>query len=237
MPSETDLLDGFDLATALHVLRPSEYTAALIQTLLGMRRLVRGAQVLELGSGSGVVLAALAGLGAASLCGIDSEDQALQAGEAMMEASGAAAEFHRGDLWQPVGDRRFDLIVSNLPQFPTESLSFPGRLPSWSHGGHDGRQLLNPFLDALAAHLVPAGRAVITHNAFIGLAETRRRLARRGLRARILRTVMVTLPNEKLKVMSSDIRLREEGRTIHTIGAYCFGRVHILEIGSRRMDG
>jgi methylase of polypeptide subunit release factors len=208
----------------------------LIQTLLGMPDLVRGATVLEIGTGSGVVLAALAGLGAASLCGIDSEAQALQAGEAMMEAVGAAAEFHRGDLWQPVGDRRFDLIVSNLPQFPTESHNFPGRLPSWSHGGHDGRQVLNPFLDALAAHLMPAGRAIITHNAFIGLAETRRRLARRGLRATVLRTVLVTLPNEKLKVMSPEIRLREEGRTIHTIGAYCFASVHVIGIGSRHMD-
>jgi predicted RNA methylase len=86
MPSETDLLDDFDLSAALHMLRPSEYTAALIQTLLGLPRLVRGANVLEIGSGSGVVLAALASLGAASICGIDSEAQAILAGEAMLEA-------------------------------------------------------------------------------------------------------------------------------------------------------
>ena len=235
MPSDTDLLDGFDLAAALHVLRPSEYTAALIQTLLGMPRLVRGAHALEIGSGSGVVLAALMGLGAASVCGIDSEDQAILAGEAMMDAVGSAAELHRGDLWQPVGDRRFGLVVSNLPQFPTDSDDFPGRLPSWSHGGCDGRRLLDPFLDALAEHLTPNGRAIITHNAFVGLAETRRRLGQSGLGATILRTVMVTVPSEKLKVMSPEIRIREEGRTIHTLGAYSFARVYILEIGARRM--
>jgi methylase of polypeptide subunit release factors len=236
MPSETDLLDDFDLSAALHMLRPSEYTAALIQTLLGLPRLVRGANVLEIGSGSGVVLAALASLGAASICGIDSEAQAILAGEAMLEAVGAPAEFHRGDLWQPVSGRRFSLVVSNLPQFPTDSHHFPGRLPSWSHGGHDGRRLLNPFLDALPEHLTPAGRAIITHNAFISLAETRRRLAESGLSATILRTVMVTLPNEKLKVMSPEIRAREEGRTIHTLGAYTFARLYILDIGASRMD-
>ena len=237
MPSETDVLDGFDLGAALHMLRPSEYTAALIQTLLGLPSLVRGANALEIGSGSGVVLAALAEMGAASICGVDSEEQAIQAGEAMMEGRPIAAEFHRGDLWQPIGDRRFNLVVSNLPQFPTDSVSFPGRLPSWSHGGHDGRQFLDPFLDALAAHLMPAGRAIMTHNAFIDLAETRRRLAQSGLRATILRTVLVTLPNEKLKVMSPEIRAREEGRTIHTLGAYSFGRMHVLGIGTRRTDG
>ena len=236
LPSDVTLMDSLDLAAALHVLRPSEYTAALVQTLLGMPRRVRGASALEIGSGSGVVLAALARLGAASVCGVDSEAQAILAGEAMMEAVGAAAEFHQGDLWLPVSGRRFDLVVSNLPQFPTDSHHFPGRLPSWSHGGHDGRRLLDPFLDALAAHLTPGGRAVITHNAFVGLAETRRRLAHGRLRATILRTVLLALPPEKLRVMSPDIRAREEGRTIHTIGAYSFARMYVLEIGPRRME-
>jgi hypothetical protein len=35
--------------------------------------------------------------------------------------------------------------------------------------------------------------------------------------------------------MSPEIRIREEGRTIHTLGAYTFARVYILDIGARRM--
>ena len=31
---------------------------------------------------------------------------------------GGSAELHRGDMWQPVAGRRFDLIVANLPHFP-----------------------------------------------------------------------------------------------------------------------
>lgn len=233
MPSDLPLIDSFDLAAALHVLRPSEYTAALIQTLLGMPGAVRGANALEIGFGSGVVLAALSHLGAASLCGVDSEEQAIRTAEAMMEQIGGVAEFHRGDLWAPVDGRRFDLIVANLPHFPTEQRHFPGRLPSWSHGGHDGRQLLDPFIAGLPGHLAPSGRALITHNAFLGLAETRRQLALGGLDAQICRTVMLALPPEKLRVMSPDIRAREEGRTIHTLGAYCFARMYILDISAR----
>jgi methylase of polypeptide subunit release factors len=199
-----------------------------------MRRFEQGATVLEIGSGSGVVLAALAGLGAASLCGIDREDQAIRTAEILLGSVGAEAELLCGDLWQPVTGRRFDLVVANLPHFPTESCDFPGRLPSWSHGGPDGRRLLDPFLDGLAAHLTPSGRAVITHNAFVGLAATRRSLARSGLRAQIRRTILLAVPSEKLRVMTAAIRTREEGRTILSLGAYTFARMHILDISARR---
>lgn len=220
------------MAAARYLLRPSEYSAALIQVLLDRPEAVAGAHALEIGFGSGVVLAALARLGAASLCGVDCEGDALQAGTMMLRQAGAQAELHQGALWAPVIGRRFDLIVANLPHFPTEAQEFPGRLPSWSHGGHDGRDLLNPFLDGLAAHLSPAGRAVITHNAFVGLDETERRLAAQGLSARIAHSVLLALPQEKCAAMSPEIRAREEGRTIYGLGGYSFARMHILDIGA-----
>ena len=57
-------------------------------------------------------------------------------------------------------------------------MPIPGRLPTWSAGGADGRALLDPFLEGLAAHLAPGGRAVITHNAFVGLERSREIVAR-----------------------------------------------------------
>ena len=53
-------------------------------------------------------------------------------------------------MWLPVAGRRFDLIVANLPHFPMERSDVPGRLPTWSAGGTDGRALLDPFLEGLA---------------------------------------------------------------------------------------
>src|SRR5712692_7998060 len=89
---------------ALAALRPSEYTAALIQVLQANARCVQGARVLEIGSGSGVVLAALGALGARSLCGIDIEEDAVASGVLLLEelGHGEAAEFHHGDMWSPV---------------------------------------------------------------------------------------------------------------------------------------
>jgi hypothetical protein len=129
------------------------------------------------------VLAALGALGAASLCGIDIESEAVASSALLLRGlgHGANARMYHGDMWLPVTGRRFDLITANLPHFPIESGEFAGRLPSWSSGGPDGRRLLDRFLDGLAAHLAPGSRAIITHNAFVDLELSRAMVARLGV--------------------------------------------------------
>src|SRR5205085_1827758 len=114
-------------------LRPSEYTAALIHVLRARAASVRNSDVLEIGSGSGVVLAALGALGAASLCGIDIESEATLSGSLLLRELGYGdnVEFHRSDMWQPVAGRRFDLIAANLPHFPMEPREIGCRLLCW----------------------------------------------------------------------------------------------------------
>ncbi len=219
-------------ALALAALRPSEYTAALIQVLQAKQALVRGSTALEIGSGSGVVLAALGTLGAASLCGIDIEEDAVTSGMLLLAELGhdKTAEFYLGDMWLPVADRRFDLIVANLPHFPMERSDVPGRLPSWSAGGVDGRALLDPFLEGLGRHLAPTGRAIITHNAFVGLDCSRALLAGLGLKLQVALTTLVYIPDDKLARMSMSVLGAEEGCTIHRYGPYAFGEMHIVEV-------
>ncbi|MDP2331120.1 MAG: methyltransferase domain-containing protein [Reyranella sp.] len=225
----------FDIDKRLPVpaaLRPSEYTAALIQALRLDAGRVRGVSVLEIGCGSGVVLAALGSMGAASLCGIDIEHDAVAASTALLDdlGQGAIAQLYRGDMWRPVASRRFDLVVANLPHFPMEAVEVAGRLPTWSAGGADGRSLLDPFLEGLRDHLAPGGRAVITHNAFDDLDRSRALLAKNGLSLRILLTTLVYISPEKLARMTVDVLRAEEGRTIHRHGPYTFGELHIVEI-------
>ena len=214
-------------------LRPSEYTAALINVLRGRAAWVRGADVLETGSGSGVVLAALGALGAASLCGIDIEHDAVVSGELLLRqlGHGGNSRLHRGDLWAPVAGRRFDLVAANLPHFPMPPAGFPGRLPSWSCGGPDGRALLDPFLQGLPAHLTPGGRAVITHNGFVDLDRSRAAVERGGLELRVADTVLIYLTPDKLGLMTPEVLDREDGRAIHRYGPYTFAELHLIEIG------
>ncbi len=224
---------------ALAALRPSEYTAALIQVVQSKADCMSGARVLEIGSGSGVVLAALASLGAASLCGIDIEEDAIASGMLLLAelGHGEAAEFHHGDMWRPVAGRRFDVIVANLPHFPMEHSDVPGRRPSWSAGGADGRDLLDPFLEGLGEHLEPGGRAIITHNAFVGLERSRQMVARWGFALDIVLTTLVYLPEEKLRRMSRSVLGTEEGRSIHRYGPYAFAEMHIVEIAAAGITG
>ena len=218
-------------ARATPALRPSEYTAALIQVIQNHAGCVRGASVLEVGSGSGVVLAALGALGAASVCGVDIEQDAVEAGSLLLHRMGHGnAEFHCGDMWLPVAGRRFDLIVANLPHFPMERTDIAGRLPTWSSGGSSGRALLDPFLEGLHGHLTDGGRAVITHNGFVGIDRTRETLVRCGFALRVALTTLVYIPDDKLGRMCPSVLAAEDGCTIHRYGPYAFGEVNIVEI-------
>jgi len=223
---------GAAAGAAVPALRPSEYTAALIQELRSHPGRVRGARVLEIGSGSGVVLAALGALGAGSLCGIDIENEAIVSGSLLLFQLGhvESVEFHRGDMWLPVAGRRFDLIVANLPHFPMEGGDVGGRLPSWSAGGADGRRLLDPFLEGLAGHLAPGGQAVITHNAFVDLERSRGIVEQHGLSLRVAMTTLVYVQTDKLERMTETVLRREEGRSIHRYGPYAFAEMHLVEI-------
>jgi release factor glutamine methyltransferase len=226
----------------LAALRPSEYTAVLIQALQARPAAVRGAHVLEIGSGSGVVLAALANLGATSLCGIDIEEDAVVSGTRLLDelGHGERAQFHQGDMWRPVAGRRFDVIAANLPHSALVDPHVPGRRATWSEGGADGRRLLDPFLEGLGRHLAPGGRALITHNGFVGLDRSRRLLDPAGLALDVVLTTLVNLPEEKLVRMTPGVLAAEQGRTIHRYGPYAFAEMHIVEItavGNGRIAG
>jgi ribosomal protein L3 glutamine methyltransferase len=69
---------------------------------------------------------------------------------------------HRGDLFKPLGERRYDLIISNPPYVDAEGMA---ALPPECRaepklafdGGADGLDIIRPILDEAAAHLTPEG--------------------------------------------------------------------------------
>jgi ribosomal protein L3 glutamine methyltransferase len=69
---------------------------------------------------------------------------------------------HRGDLFKPLGDKRYDLIISNPPYVDAEGMA---GLPRECHaepklafdGGADGLDVVRRILDEAAAHLTPQG--------------------------------------------------------------------------------
>jgi len=212
---------------------PTAYAAALLQVLRAQAPTLRLDDVLELGVGSGVVLAQLLELGARRALGVDIEPAAVQATRALLAGlgHGERAELRQGDLWAPCAGRRFDLIACNPPQFPLQAPLADGRLPSWSSGGADGRALIEPFLQGLPAHLKPGGRAFMTHNAFVGLARTEQQLAALGLRSRVASTVCLPLPLSKLQGLDPALLQDPSRQGLSRLGPHAFAEFHVLDIG------
>jgi ribosomal protein L3 glutamine methyltransferase len=69
---------------------------------------------------------------------------------------------HRGDLFKPIGERRYDLIISNPPYVDAAGMaSLPRECraePKLAFdGGADGLDIVRPILDQAASHLTPQG--------------------------------------------------------------------------------
>jgi methylase of polypeptide subunit release factors len=185
-----------------------------------------------MGVGSGVLLATLGLLGVEHLYGVDIDPAAIRATEALLLDMDLLdrARLMQGSLWEPLGDKRFDIVVANLPHFASTEPCDPDHSPHWSAGGSDGRLRLDPFLAGLDAHLADGGMAFITHNAFVGLERTQAILARRGLRAHTVLSTTVALHPTKSELLEPGVRAQYMGAGISLIGPYEFADVHILEI-------
>ncbi|ANW04275.1 50S ribosomal protein L3 N(5)-glutamine methyltransferase [Bradyrhizobium icense] len=69
---------------------------------------------------------------------------------------------YRGDLFKPLGDKRYDLIISNPPYVDAEGMAGLPREcraePKLAFdGGFDGLDIVRRILDEAAAHLTPQG--------------------------------------------------------------------------------
>jgi release factor glutamine methyltransferase len=214
-------------ADAAYLLRPSEYTAALLRTIeqqSGTRPLGRA---IDIGVGSGVLLTALAARGAAELWGTDIDPYALRMARHVVEqaASGRPVTIRYGDIWNGMPDVTFDTVVANLPMFPAEHVPSSGRLPAWSGGG---LRNFDRFIDGLPHRLAKGGVAWVAHYALLGLGRTRARLAGLGLSCELVSAWTVYEPEERVRALSYD-QVHDTG-SLRRYGGYHFVDAQILEI-------
>lgn len=216
-----------DPAALAFLMRPSEYTAALVHAIERRSVARPPGRVIDVGVGSGVLLAVLASLGATDLWGIDIDPSAVEVATRALrrDANGRTVTVVQGDLWNDIPDIRFDTVVANLPHFPAGFAPSPGRNPTWSGGG---RTLLDRFIDGLPAHLTVGGVAWITHHALVGLDRTRSRLASLGLSSEAIATWTVYEPEDRVRALSLD--QVDDLTTLRQFGGYYFANAHILEI-------
>lgn len=143
-------------------------------------------EALDLGTGSGAIALALAvGRPAWRVTAVDRSREAL----AVARANAARlalpdVSFLEGDWFDPVGDRRYALIVSNPPYVAADDPVLQGdSLRHEPRGaltpGPDALAALHAIIDTAPAHLLPGGALLLEHGATQG-AAVRARLAARG---------------------------------------------------------
>src|SRR3954462_442084 len=107
-----------------------------------LRREAPGADVLDVGTGSGI-LAVSAGLaGARSVTAVDVSRRALLAARVNGALNGVRVRTRRGDLLDAVAGERFDVIVSNPPYLPA-LVDDPRGLERATEAGPDGRRFVD----------------------------------------------------------------------------------------------
>jgi release factor glutamine methyltransferase len=142
-----------------------------------------GASVLELCTGSGAVALEAAEAGA-EVTAVDVSRRSVATVRLNARLRGLRVEALRGNLFEPVRGRRFDLIATNPPYVPAigDTLPTSGPERAWD-AGRDGRALIDPICGAAAEHLSPGGAILIIHSSLCGTDATLERLEATGLEA------------------------------------------------------
>ncbi len=215
--------------TYVHAFRPSEYTTALLRAIETDCPALGDGPVLDMGVGSGLLLAALIHAGATQAWGVDIDPAAIEASQSLLASAthGRTCRLILGDMWDAVPNAaHFDVIVANLPHFPA-NVSYADRPKNWTGG--DGRNTIDRFLQGLPKHLSATGTAYFTHHDLIGLDHTVKLIESLGLRCSTVTEWTVFEPPERMEAVSLQTRARAEKST-HYYGGYAFVTARIIKI-------
>jgi len=161
---------GRDFEVGDDVLIPRPETETLIEASLP--RLAPRASCLDLGTGSGAIAVTLAcQRPEARVVATDVSAAALEVAARNAARHGCAGriELAQGSWYEPVGGRRFDLVVSNPPYVAASDphlargdLRFEPR-GALSDASSDGLGSIRAIVAGAAAHLVPGGWLLFEH--------------------------------------------------------------------------
>lgn len=142
-----------------------------------------GARVLDIGTGTGA-LAVAAALRGASVTAVDVSRRALASAFLNSLLRGRRIRVRRGDLFAPVWNEKFDLIVSNPPYVPAPPAPID-RSRAWD-AGPAGREVLDRLCVQSPRMLAPGGRMLIVQSSVADVPRTCELLEDSGLRAEVV---------------------------------------------------
>ncbi len=144
----------FEIETDDLVYIPSDDTFLLAENL----EIKEGQSVLEIGTGSGLV-SMYASLLTDDVTATDINFNALELAEKNFKLNNInTIKLEFGDLFEPVKDRKFDVILFNTPYLPTDSDDIINDDLNYAFdGGLDGRKVIDRFIKEAPNHLNDKG--------------------------------------------------------------------------------
>ena len=163
---------GLEFAVSPAVLIPRPETELLVELALERVAGLAAPRILDLGTGSGAIAVTLAHqLPQAAVTAVDLSPEALEIARGNAARHGARVNFLAGDWYAPVGEERYDLIVSNPPyvvcgdpHLDRGGLQFepPGALTDGIAGG-DGLSCIRAIVRGAHRHLADDGGLLVEH--------------------------------------------------------------------------
>lgn len=164
------------------VYEPAEDTFLLIDNL----QVERMSRALEIGTGTGLVAITIARK-ARMVVATDINQHALDCTLKNIIANKAFnVELRKGNLFEPVKDEKFDLIIFNTPYLPTdEDEAVDDELDAAWNGGPSGREVIDKFLEGVKDHLNPGGKVQLVQSSLSDNQATLSKLEELGFEASI----------------------------------------------------
>jgi release factor glutamine methyltransferase len=169
------------------VYTPQEDTT-LLAGALSEEQLPPGADVLDVGTGSGALAIEAARRRDTRVTAVDVSWLAVCTARINAWLAGVPVSIRRGNLFGPVRDRAFDLILTNPPYVPApqDARSARGRARAWD-AGRDGRFVLDRICREAPTLLRPGGVLLMVHSALSDPGRTLEHLRSAGLKASVTR--------------------------------------------------
>jgi release factor glutamine methyltransferase len=165
---------------------PPQNDTWLLAGALAAAGIPPGGEVLDAGCGTGALsIVAARGVQPRAITAIDVSRRAVLAARINTLTHGVRARVERGDVYELVAGRTFDLILANPPYVPGRARKPRGRHRAWD-AGVDGREQLDRLCANAPLLLAPGGTLLVVHSGLCDEDKTLRQLRGGGLKAAVV---------------------------------------------------